>query len=79
MALYRKLNAAEIQHMNFLYHFLYVLQILASYIAQNVVTSHLYTALQATLKRFIRSTNKLRGLSPHANYTDRAAAVGRRS
>jgi len=24
-------------------------------------------------------TNKLRGLSPHANYTDRAAAAGRRS
>jgi len=23
--------------------------------------------------------NKLRGLSPHANYTDRAAAAGRRS
>jgi len=23
--------------------------------------------------------NKLRGLSPHANYTDRAAVVGRRS
>jgi len=24
-------------------------------------------------------TRKLRGLSPHANYTDRAAAAGRRS
>jgi len=24
-------------------------------------------------------TNKLRGLSPRANYTDRAAAAGRRS
>jgi len=23
--------------------------------------------------------NKLRGLSPHANYTDRAASAGRRS
>jgi len=27
----------------------------------------------------IYKTNKLRGLSPHANYTDRAAAAGRRS
>jgi len=26
-----------------------------------------------------KKTNKLRGLSPHANYTDRAAAAGRRS
>jgi len=26
-----------------------------------------------------KQTNKLRGLSPHANYTDRAAAAGRRS
>jgi len=26
-----------------------------------------------------RSKTKLRGLSPHANYTDRAAAAGRRS
>jgi len=27
----------------------------------------------------IKNTLKLRGLSPHANYTDRAAAAGRRS
>jgi len=26
-----------------------------------------------------QNKNKLRGLSPHANYTDRAAAAGRRS
>jgi len=26
-----------------------------------------------------KKQNKLRGLSPHANYTDRAAAAGRRS
>jgi len=26
-----------------------------------------------------KQKNKLRGLSPHANYTDRAAAAGRRS
>jgi len=26
-----------------------------------------------------QQTNKLRGLSPHANYTERAAAAGRRS
>jgi len=30
--------------------------------------------------RYLRtSLKKLRGLSPHANYTDRAAAAGRRS
>jgi len=28
---------------------------------------------------YLKQTNKLRGLSPHANYTDRAAAAGRRS
>jgi len=33
----------------------------------------LYTNTQLKLK------TKLRGLSPHANYTDRAAAAGRRS
>jgi len=27
----------------------------------------------------VGGTHKLRGLSPHANYTDRAAAAGRRS
>ena len=27
----------------------------------------------------IKTKTKLRGLSPHANYTDRAAAAGRRS
>ena len=27
----------------------------------------------------VQNKNKLRGLSPHANYTDRAAAAGRRS
>jgi len=27
----------------------------------------------------IKIITKLRGLSPHANYTDRAAAAGRRS
>jgi len=27
----------------------------------------------------VQSQKKLRGLSPHANYTDRAAAAGRRS
>jgi len=27
----------------------------------------------------VTSKTKLRGLSPHANYTDRAAAAGRRS
>jgi len=35
-------------------------------------------------RRIVRNTQlsvhiKLRGLSPHANYTDRAAAAGRRS
>jgi len=29
--------------------------------------------------QLILSKKKLRGLSPHANYTDRAAAAGRRS
>jgi len=28
---------------------------------------------------YIAYKKKLRGLSPHANYTDRAAAAGRRS
>jgi len=27
----------------------------------------------------VKTKTKLRGLSPHANYTDRAAAAGRRS
>jgi len=30
-------------------------------------------------KHVAHKQNKLRGLSPHANYTDRAAAAGRRS
>jgi len=47
---YRKLNTAETQHTNFLCHFLYVLQILVSYVAQTVVTSDLHTALQSTFK-----------------------------
>jgi len=55
VALYRKLNADEIQHTNFLYHFFYVLQILASYVSQIVVTSNLYTALQAVFKRLMGS------------------------
>ena len=29
--------------------------------------------------RILKTKTKLRGLSPHANYTDRAAAAGRRS
>jgi len=37
-------------------------------------TVHIYTQI------IHRTTKlKLRGLSPHANYTDRAAAAGRRS
>ena len=35
-------------------------------------------ALRINMPAIIQ-TNKLRGLSPHANYTDRAAAAGRRS
>ena len=32
-----------------------------------------------TLEHVAANETKLRGLSPHANYTDRAAAAGRRS
>ena len=38
--------------------------------------SHQYNFIRIMLKVFI---HKLRGLSPRANYTDRAAAAGRRS
>jgi len=56
VALYRKLNAAETQHTKFLCHFLLVLEISASYVTLTVVTSDLYTALQAVLERLIGST-----------------------
>jgi hypothetical protein len=34
---------------------------------------------EKTMYRMVYHTNKLRGLSPRTNYTDRAAAAGRRS
>jgi len=39
------------------------------------------TTVNALVGNFLRhkTKTKLRGLSPHANYTDRAAAAGRRS
>jgi len=47
-----------------------------------VHTQPIYSELHArTTQRLTRPPikTKLRGLSPHANYTDRAAAAGRRS
>jgi len=44
--------------------------------AASPLTSSYATIINCTTQK---QTNKLRGLSPHANYTDRAAAAGRRS
>ena len=48
----------------------------------NDITTANYTSVmpvQNTLLAYTRKKKKLRGLSPRANYTDRAAAAGRRS
>ena len=46
--------------------------------ADNAVrTSNLAVTLGVTYLNFQGTKTKLRGLSPHANYTDRAAATGR--
>ena len=52
-------------------HYAYVYKLIFTYCAQN--DSCKYFQVQ------YKTTNKLCGLSPHANYTDRAAAAGRRS
>jgi len=41
--------------------------------------NYIYMIEIIVMKLNIKQTNKLRGLSPHANYTDRAVAAGRRS
>jgi len=48
------------------------------------ITIQSYSIPDGIIKRqcgtyMTKKTNKLRGLSPHATYTDRAAAAGRRS
>jgi len=55
-----------------------------SRMCQLFITFHystLYIHMYVGESIIIRTTHKtkLRGLSPHANYTDRAAAAGRRS
>ena len=50
------------------------------WIIQEPITLELWNKLQFEEKKKTESIwSKLRGLSPHANYTDRAAAAGRRS
>jgi len=45
---------------------------------QCLTNTFVYMCNAETIQQIIKQT-KLRGLSPHANYTDRAAAAGRRS
>ena len=44
-----------------------------------VITGHKMTLLVLCIKNIYKTKTKLRGLSPRANYTDRAAGAGRRS
>jgi len=49
-------------------------------IAAAVVAAHIFEEIEEAEQLLPKKqTNKLRGLSPHANYTDRAAAACRRS
>ena len=50
---------------------------IAGYIINSPLIHHLFYSYTKTNQMQLKL--KLRGLSPHANYTDRAAAAGRRS